>query len=432
MFARTLTAPNLPVRLVVPVVTRDSALSVRWLTGGQGRETLQMMGVPDDHIAPASLEEEVARIASFLDRADQYNWMIELDGTIVGAIWVDLRSSAALAAPAVSYMVGDLAARGKGVAGASLAAVTSFMSGEGFTTLHARALVTKDASARVLFQAGFATPTNRISIQRTGCSGRTSLSGSADTKEAMIRRIPFQGALNFRDIGGYLAAGGFQTRWGLIYRSDSLHFLTAADLPEFDALGVRSIYDLRRASDLRDHPGPREHIHVELPSCDPAITGQGPGLSSRMDGENWLLAEYRTMLASAATSFGNLFARLSQDTRLPAVIHCVGGKDRTGLAVALLLTVLGVDRELVLDDYQLTDEYRGTLHLPHVISLFVTAGLGQEAAEAVLSSPRWAMAAALDEVNKTHGGIENYLLGAAGMTSQTLAALKDTLLCRSP
>jgi len=58
MFARTLTAPNLPVRLVMPVVTRDSALSVRWLTGGQGRETLQMMGVPDDHIAPASLEEE--------------------------------------------------------------------------------------------------------------------------------------------------------------------------------------------------------------------------------------------------------------------------------------------------------------------------------------------------------------------------------------
>jgi hypothetical protein len=94
MFARALTAPNLPVHLVMPVVTRDSALSVRWLTGGQGRETLQMMGVPDDRIVPASLGEEAARIASFLDRTDQYNWMIELDGTIVGAIWVDLQPSA--------------------------------------------------------------------------------------------------------------------------------------------------------------------------------------------------------------------------------------------------------------------------------------------------------------------------------------------------
>src|SRR5215469_6425307 len=141
MFARALTAPNLPVRLVMPVVTRDSALSVRWLTGRQGRETRRMMGVPDDHIAPASLEEEAARIASFIDRTDQYNWMIELDGTIVGAIWVDLQPSAMLAAPAVSYMVGEPSARGKGVAGASLAAVTDFISGEGFTTLHARALV---------------------------------------------------------------------------------------------------------------------------------------------------------------------------------------------------------------------------------------------------------------------------------------------------
>ena len=137
------------------------------------------------------------------------------------------------------------------------------------------------------------------------------------------------------------------------------------------------------------------------------------------------------MLAGATTSSGNLFTRLSQDTRLPTVIHCVGGTDRTCLAVALLLTALGVDRELVLDDYQLSDQYRGAPRLPHVISLFVAAGLGQEAAQAVLSSPRWAMAAALDEVDKTHGGIENYLPGAAGTTAQTLAALKDTLPCRS-
>ena len=70
MFARALTAPNRPVRLVMPVVTRDGALGVRWLSGSQGRDTLRMMGVPDDHIAPASLEEETARIASFIGRAD--------------------------------------------------------------------------------------------------------------------------------------------------------------------------------------------------------------------------------------------------------------------------------------------------------------------------------------------------------------------------
>jgi Acetyltransferase (GNAT) family len=135
MFTRTLTAPNLPVRLVMPVVGRDSALSVSWLTGRQGRKTLQMMGVPDDHIAPPSLAEEAARIASFVDRTDQYNWMIELNGTIVGAIWVDLQHSATVAAPAVSYLVGDPSARGKGAGGGSLAAVADFLSGEGFTRI---------------------------------------------------------------------------------------------------------------------------------------------------------------------------------------------------------------------------------------------------------------------------------------------------------
>jgi protein-tyrosine phosphatase len=57
------------------------------------------------------------------------------------------------------------------------------------------------------------------------------------------------------------------------------------------------------------------------------------------------------MLANAAASFGELFARLADRGRLPAVIHCLGGKDRTGLTVALLLTALGVPREIVLDDY---------------------------------------------------------------------------------
>jgi hypothetical protein len=126
----------------------------------------------------------------------------------------------------------------------------------------------------------------------------------------------------------YLAAGGFQTRWGLIYRSDSLHLLTAEDLPAFDAPGCP--VDLRPAPVNRAARPPwTARAHPRRTSQQrPDRHGQGQGLSSRLDGEEWLLGEYRTMLASAAISVGNLFTRLSQDTRLPAVIHCVGGKDR--------------------------------------------------------------------------------------------------------
>ena len=104
---------------------------------------------------------------------------------------------------------------------------------------------------------------------------------------------------------------------------------------------------------------------------DPLEDGKSAGLVTRRDGERWLLADYRRMLASGAVTFGALFSRLAAPGRLPAVIHCLAGKDRTGLTVALLLTALGVPRQVVLDDYQLTNDYRGVAHSPEVVALFV-------------------------------------------------------------
>ena len=252
--------------------------------------------------------------------------------------------------------------------------------------------------------------------------------------EAVVvsRRVPFAGALNFRDIGGYPAGDGGQTHWGVVYRSDSLHFLTPDDLPVFDALDIRAIYDLRRSAELARHPGPREHVHVELRHRDPLDPGESARLATRLDGERWLLADYRGMLADAATSFGELFSRLANPGRLPAVIHCLGGKDRTGLAIALLLTALGVPRQAVLDDYQLTNDYRGVAHSSDVVELFVRSGMAPEAAKGLLGAPRWVMARALDELDDTHAGIEDYLLGPGGMRPATLAALRTVLVGRSP
>lgn len=248
----------------------------------------------------------------------------------------------------------------------------------------------------------------------------------------MIRRVPFAGALNFRDIGGYPALSGGQTRWGAVYRSDSLHFLTPDDLPAFDALGIKAIYDLRRSSELARHPGPREHVHVELLHRNPLDEGESAGLVTREDGERWLLADYRGMLASAAASFGELFSRLADPRRLPAVIHCLGGKDRTGLAIALLLTALGVPRQVVLDDYQLSGDYRGVLQVPEVVALFVGSGLARQAAEGLVGAPRWVMARALAELDETYAGIEGYLLGPGSMRPGTLAALRAALVSQHP
>jgi hypothetical protein len=132
-----------------------------------------------------------------------------------------------------------------------------------------------------------------------------------------IRRIPFAGALNFRDVGGYSTSGGGQTRAGAVYRSDSLHYLTPDDLPAFDVLGIRAIYDLRGAHELRQRPGPREHFHLELPNRNPVGAATYAQLRTRLDGEQGLLADYLKMLAGAAPVFGDLFSRLADSGDFP-------------------------------------------------------------------------------------------------------------------
>lgn len=241
----------------------------------------------------------------------------------------------------------------------------------------------------------------------------------------MIRRVPFAGALNFRDIGGYPVAGGGVTRWQAVYRSDSLHYLTDADLAVFDALGVTTIYDLRRPDEIASLPGPRDHVHLEIPSRDLATSAAS--LQTHQDGEAWLAAEYRSMLATAAPAFGRLLGRLADDAGLPAVVHCLGGKDRTGMVVALLLSALGADRATVLDDYELTSRCQAA-RVPEVIEAFIRLGIGRQAGEAIMSTPRWAMAQALRELDQEHGGIQRYLLGPGGMTPQTLTALRANLV----
>ncbi len=156
VFAGQLDTPEPSVRLVRPVVERDASLSLQWLGGEHGRTTMLMMGVPADLIEAPTLDHEKSRISSFINRDDQYNWMIERDSSVIGSIWVDCRASAVLGAPAVSCMIGDPAARGRGTARHALMAVVQFLFGREASEVFARALVCNYISAGLLTIAGFA------------------------------------------------------------------------------------------------------------------------------------------------------------------------------------------------------------------------------------------------------------------------------------
>jgi protein-tyrosine phosphatase len=240
------------------------------------------------------------------------------------------------------------------------------------------------------------------------------------------RRVPFAGVNNFRDLGGYRSESGATILWGRVFRSDSPHNFTAADLEFFDALGIHRIYDLRRAAERDADPGPRPCIHRELP-CRPIFATETNNLRDRGDGEHWLFEDYCEMLDVAAPVFGYLFSQIA-DCEGSVMFHCMGGKDRTGLTAALLLSCLGVDRQDVLDDYELTSRYSGPDQIPHVVDLFVSEGIARDVAIGILSTPRWAMQTALDRLDSIYGGIEAYLCALGGMDQRTIESLRSRLL----
>jgi len=276
-----------------------------------------------------------------------------------------------------------------------------------------------EAGTEVARLSGLSPGRHYVSVAR--CSGGAALVGAE-------RRLPFEGVRNFRDLGGYPTVEGTRVRWGTVYRSDGLHQMTQADLLAFKMTGVRVVYDLRGTAERSEHPGPVEPIAIELVSSAPGedrlALGSG---ATRLDAERLLRDVYVGMLVNSAPLFGQLFSGLTIPEHLPAVFHCAGGKDRTGMAAVLLLSALGVAREVVLDDYQLTQRWRTVADEPELFHILVGSGVPEEAATAFLGAPRWAMADALKAVDDVCGGIAAYLRGPAGMGGRSVAALPSLL-----
>ena len=174
----------------------------------------------------------------------------------------------------------------------------------------------------------------------------------------MERLIDLEGCLNFRDLGGYPAAGGRSLAWRRIYRSDGLHRLTGPDVVRLrDELGLTDLIDLRSTAELRlDGRGPLENEpmafhHVPLFDGDRPSTFS-PDMQMRME-EMSLADRYFGLVEMAKEPIARV-VELIADAKGGAVYHCAAGKDRTGVISAILLSVLGVPEELIVADYALS------------------------------------------------------------------------------
>jgi protein-tyrosine phosphatase len=253
------------------------------------------------------------------------------------------------------------------------------------------------------------------------------------------RLVPLEGTLNFRDLGGYVGRDGRSVQWGKVFRSDALHALTDADLAVIAELGLKSVFDLRWSHERERQPTaiPTSHglrsVHLVVGE-DPDVTNTPELMDQILDGslpeadDGFMATMYADMLRDGAGSFGRLLTHLAEDDWLPALFHCTAGKDRTGISAALLLSVLGVPDEVILDDYELTNEFRSNRRIEELRPSFEAAGVDIERVRPFLSARRPVMEATLAHLAGEHGGVEAYLLGPARVAPEVLDHLRDRLL----
>lgn len=251
------------------------------------------------------------------------------------------------------------------------------------------------------------------------------------------RRLPFERVHNFRDMGGYIGAGRRKVVWGALFRSAQLSAMTEADKLRFHELGVELVFDFRRDDERLREPTPLESASAELISL--AITpGSAEGLwsdvargrATALEMVQLMEAINRDLVLNQTAIYRQVFNQLLQGRRR-ILVHCAAGKDRTGVAAALILSALGVDRDTIMQDYLLTNEYLPLeQELERMSRRFAEAGAAPvvEVLRPVLEARESYLAAAFAAIDEHFGSITVYLDQQLGLGERQLQQLQDWYL----
>lgn len=258
--------------------------------------------------------------------------------------------------------------------------------------------------------------------------------------------VVLEGTHNFRDLGGLPLRDGGTVRSGVLFRSDGLQSLTPAGLEALAASPIGVVVDFRTpteramAPDLL--PDSRVLQVVELSILEGAMSSMAQDLMKAGGADPALLAQamaslptlgelYVGMLQHGAASFSEvarLVAASTDDAPTAVVVHCTAGKDRTGVATALLLDAVGVERSAIVADYAASADNLAGPWADGMLAMVQRLGapLTPPLIELVTGSPAAALEHAFAWLDAEHGGAAAYLR-SGGSTDAELARLRDRL-----
>ena len=238
-----------------------------------------------------------------------------------------------------------------------------------------------------------------------------------DTTLHASRIIRLEGAANVRDLGGIPTSDGRSVRRGRIFRSDVLYRLTETDTLTLRSYGIRTVIDLRSHHEVSHYPESSlkranlQHFNV------PIMTDAKMGLGNMAE-------DYLLLLRDAGAGFREIFGYLARDYD-PLVINCFAGKDRTGLASALIQGALGVPDDVIAADYALSEQHM--FHHMHIHRAPEDTTAGPRLLPSWLEANSATMESTLQAIAEEWGSVWGYLV-SIGIPAEELRQISDALI----
>ncbi|MCC9044462.1 tyrosine-protein phosphatase [Myroides sp. M-43] len=187
-----------------------------------------------------------------------------------------------------------------------------------------------------------------------------------DTTYLSNRHIVFKDVHNFRDMGGIMNKEGKQIVWGHFFRSGHLSKLKANEFDKVNGLGIKTVIDLRTDKELAKKP---DRIPAGISYNNVQVYDDSEDMFSKTKKEvlkgkitpiqaDSLVMEFYKLYMLENPQFVKGIVDQLFDSDDAVLFHCSAGKDRTGMIGALVLSILEVDREIILSEYMLSNNYR--------------------------------------------------------------------------
>mgnify|MGYP002709235451 CR=1 FL=1 len=243
-----------------------------------------------------------------------------------------------------------------------------------------------------------------------------------------MRKLPFEKQDNFRDMGGYKTRDGKIVKWGKIFRSGTLEELHAADISYLGSSGIKTVIDLRSETEKNAAPDRLPSSVIQKPvDIETGDLGINDLIQMVLGGDENVVTDYfidlnKKLVLDYQDEYKELFKMIQEKENLPLVFHCTAGKDRAGFAAALLLSALGVERDVVLEDYLLTNICSGVT-MDYIRSLYGNYGLDDRILQCIFNAKSAKLEyinAAFDTIEIEYGSVERFLTGQLGVDIEKL------------